>query len=492
VLIAMPASAVKVDPEQGLIDYAGSCQYDPQRWAMFAWQWGEGDLKNNDRPHDWQVEVNETIRQHLSNWETRYQPLQIAVSSGHGIGKSAEMGMLANWAMSTYHMARVMTTANTETQLRTKTSPEIGKWFRSAINAHWFDIGSASIKARDGDNSDSWRTDFTPWSEYNTEAFAGLHNKEKIILLQFDEASKIADKVWETAEGALTDENTVIIWIVFGNPTQSTGRFRECFRKHRKRWVTKKIDSRTVPGTNKEKINQWVEDHGEDSDFVKVRVRGEFPNQSARQFISQELIDGAMGRHLDKSQYEFAPVILTLDPAWDGGDELVFLKRQGLMMEVLRRLEKNDNDVEVANILASLETEHKADAVFIDFGYGTGIKSVGDTMGRNWELVHFAGKSGDPGCLNKRAEMHKLLREWLRQGGSIKANDTMVENLLSIETVPRLDDKLQLLGKKEMKAMGLPSPNDSDAAALSFARPVGKKNQFSEPVVAKDFDPYED
>lgn len=51
----------------------------------------------------------------------------------------------------------------------------------------------------------------SPGSEHNTEAFAGLHNKGKRIVLIFDEASAIADKVWEVAEGALTDEDTEII-----------------------------------------------------------------------------------------------------------------------------------------------------------------------------------------------------------------------------------------------------------------------------------------
>jgi hypothetical protein len=68
--------------------------------------------------------------------------------------------------------------------------------------------------------------------EHNTEAFAGLHNKGKRIILIFDEASAIADKVWEVAEGAMTDEDTEIIWLAFGNPTQNTGRFRECFGKY--------------------------------------------------------------------------------------------------------------------------------------------------------------------------------------------------------------------------------------------------------------------
>ncbi|MEI7000490.1 terminase, partial [Klebsiella pneumoniae] len=89
---------------------------------------------------------------------------------------------------------------------------------------------------------------------HNTEAFAGLHNERKRIIVVFDEASNIADLVWEVAEGALTDEDTEIIWVAFGNPTRNTGRFRECFRKYRHRWKCAQIDSRTVEGTNKQQL----------------------------------------------------------------------------------------------------------------------------------------------------------------------------------------------------------------------------------------------
>ena len=37
--------------------------------------------------------------------------------------------------------------------------------------------------------------DAVTWSEHNTEAFAGLHNKGKRIVIIMDEASNIADKV---------------------------------------------------------------------------------------------------------------------------------------------------------------------------------------------------------------------------------------------------------------------------------------------------------
>lgn len=489
----------RVDPNDEIIRLAASCRFDPKRWSRLGWDWGHGALEKHTGPRAWQDDINQIIADHLSDPETRFQPLQISVASGHGIGKSAEMGMLSNWAMSCWDDARIVTTANTEGQLRTKTAPEIGKWFRMSLTAHWFDVQAMSIKARDPLHGDSWRQDFIPWSEHNTEAFAGLHNESKIILLLFDEASKIHDKVWEVAEGALTDENTVIIWIVFGNPTRNSGRFRECFRRFRHRWVNRQIDSRTVPGTNKAYLQRLVDDHGEDSDLVKVRVRGQFPSQSAMQFISETDADKARHVHLRKEQYSFAPVILGVDPAWTGDDNLEIMLRQGLYSKSLATIARNDNDVEVANLIARLEDEHQADAVFVDAGYGTGIVSAGQVMGRTWRLIWFSGKPVDPGYLNQRAYMWGMGKQWLKAGGAIDPQDEeFYQDIVGPETVPRLDGKIQLESKEDMKERGLPSPNKGDAWALTFAEPVAKKlrpamgsnGQPSPHQAAVDYDPF--
>lgn len=472
-------------------------RFDPQGWAMFAWDWGHGELADADGPREWQAEINAVIQDHLSNPVTRFQPLRIAVGSGHGIGKSSEMGMLSQWALSCFDDARITVTANTDTQLRTKTAPEFGKWFRRAINAHWFDVQSTSIKSRDQKHTETWRLDFTPWSEHNTEAFQGLHNKDRIILLMFDEASKIADSVWEAAEGALTDENTIIIWIVFGNFTRSTGRFRECFRRYRHRWVTRQIDARTVPGTNKALIQQWLEDHGEDSDFFKVRVRGQIPSQSAMQFIGSDDVDNArraMAR-IRAEMISFAPVIIGCDPAWTGDDTLEVMMRQGLASKSLKSIAKNDNDVEIANMLARFEDDLEADAVFVDAGYGTGIVSAGKALGRNWHLVWFSGKPINAGYVNKRAEMWGEMKAWLKSGGAIDPRDEVLyQDLIGLETVPRLDGKILLESKEDMKARGVPSPNRADALALTFAAPVQKRNAVRVPrrqLHRAEYDPLE-
>lgn len=456
------------------IDELVKFQHDPLGYTEAAYPWGEkhGPLEGQAGPRAWQEEELRALGEHVQNAETRHQPYLVAVASGHGIGKSALIGMICQWGLSTMANTRIVITANTEGQLKTKTMPEVTKWFKRAENTALWKTTATAIYSADVDAEKSWRLDATSWSENNTEAFAGLHNQGGRIIMIMDEGSGIVDGVWEVAEGVLTDEDTEIIWIVFGNPTRNTGRFRKCFREHRHLWRNRQIDSRTVEGTNKAALDRMVETYGENSDFVKVRIRGMFPSMSAKQFIGTDDVDAARGRHLKPEQYEWAPKILTCDPAWEGDDELVIGLRQGLYFRILDVIPKNDNDLVIATKLAGYEDEHKADACFIDAGYGTGIYSAGKSWGRRWQLVYFAGESSDPGCLNKRAQMWKEARDWLKAGGAIPPDDVLYQDLIGPETVPRSDGMIQLESKADMKARGLPSPNRADALVLSFAYPV--------------------
>ncbi|MDY4297528.1 MULTISPECIES: terminase [unclassified Xanthomonas] len=484
------------DPEQELIEAVASFQHDPLRYVLYVFPWGEkGTALEGKALRTWQrkflVRVGEKLRAGAAD---AGEVIRMARASGHGIGKSALVAMLIKWAFDTFEDTRGVVTANTDNQLRTKTWAEVSKWHEMSLTKHWATLTATALISSAPGHDKTWRIDAVPWSEGNTEAFAGLHNEGKRLLLIFDEASAIADKVWEVAEGALTDQGTEILWAVFGNATRNTGEFRECFRKHARRWDCEQIDSRTVEGTNLVELQKMVDAHGEDSDRVKVRIRGLFPSMSAKQFISQKDADAAYGRHLRPEQYNWAPKILTLDPAWEGDDELVFGLRQGLMFRVLRTMSKNDNDVLVATILAQLEDEHKADAVFIDAGYGTGVKSVGTTWGRDWRLVWFAAEAGDRGCLNKRAEMWKLTRDWLKDGGAIEEDPQLLAELTAPETVARVDGKIQIESKKDMKKRGQPSPNRADALVLSFAYPVQARQRFPDgtPMASRDQDNYAD
>lgn len=467
---------------------------DPLGWVSYAFGWGKGELVGAFGPDEWQKEFLAGIADKLQEAALTGSGkiIREAAASGHGIGKSALVSWLVLWAITTLPGTKGVVTANTETQLKTKTWSEFAVWFRRCRFAgEMFELTATAVFSKLPAQSRTWRVDQIAWSERNTEAFAGLHNKGRRILLIFDEASAIPDVIWEVSEGALTDEDTQILWCVFGNPTRNTGRFKDCFTgKTAHRWSTRQVDSRTSRFTNKTQIDEWIKDYGLDSDFVKVRVRGIFPAMSARQFISVTDVDAAFGRHLRSEQYGFAPKVLSVDPAWEGDDELVIGLRQGLAFKILRVIAKNDNDIQVANIVANLEDSEHADAVFIDAGYGTGIVSAGRTLGRNWQLVWFSGDSSDAGCLNKRAEMWKLMRDWLKSGGAIPADTDLYNDLIGPETVGRADGKIQLEAKADMKKRGLKSPNRADCLAISFAYPVSAKSRLQRPVfAATEYDP---
>jgi len=178
-----------VNLQSTLIRKLAPYRWDPLGFVERVFPWGTGELINSAGPRRWQRQLLTHIGQHLHSPATRHQPTLNAVSSGHGIGKSALVAMITLWAMCQPDCKAVIT-ANTEVQLRTKTWPELAKWYRLALHKHWFNFGATSITARDPKHERTWRCDMVPWSETNTEAFAGLHNQGNRILLVFDEASE--------------------------------------------------------------------------------------------------------------------------------------------------------------------------------------------------------------------------------------------------------------------------------------------------------------
>lgn len=484
------------DPEAMLAEDMGRFFYDPLGFVLYAFPWGEGDLADFDGPDTWQREFlevwGEAIRGRDFDGFTPVEPYRDATSSGHGIGKSALSSWIILYIMSTRPHSKGVVTANTSEQLRTKTWGELGKWKKRCITGHWFEYnnGKGNMNLYHPEFPESWRVDGQTCREENSEAFAGLHAATSSPWYLFDEASAVPDKIWEVAEGGLTDGEP--FWFVFGNPTRNTGRFRECWRKFRKRWNTRQVDSRTAKMTNKALIDEWISDYGLDSDFVKVRVRGLFPSASELQFVPQHLVDDAMRVTLTPGSVDHAPRIIGVDPAWSGSDEFAIYLRQGLYSKLLGVYEKTDDDVRMASIVARHEDDWSADAVFIDFGFGTGIYSVGSGWGRDWQLVQFGGHSTDPQMLNKRGEMWNSLKKWLSTGGALDDQAT-ADEITAPEYKVRLDGKIVLESKDEMKRRGVPSPNRADALALTFAHPVAPRSvmQARDNATAEtEFDPF--
>jgi len=464
---------------------------DPLGYVLDMFPWGAGELAGSDGPDKWQTkvlqEIGAEVRARGFNGTDAVAPIRITRSSGHDIGKSTVAAWLVNWIKDTREDSQGTVTANTFTQLETKTWAAVRRWAKLAPTAKSWDIGTAAMrhKAR----PESWFVACQSSNEENSEAFAGQHAKTSTSYYVFDEGSAIPDAIYDVAEGGLTDGEPMIF--VFGNPTRNTGRFYEInFGSRRHRWDYGSIDSRDSKISNKQTIAEWIQDYGEDSDFVRVRVRGLAPQQDESQFISKDLVAGAKLRTVTPLDDE--PLVAGFDVSGGGAAWHVLRFRRGLsalpgvfIPSPIRipgsAIDRPALIGRLAQILRDERTSHKVAMMFTDSAFGSPIVERLHTLGfDNIQEVNFGGRSPDVHQENQRAYMWNAMKEWLARG-SIDLNDIKLEiDLTSPGFHMNKSNKLVLESKAEMQKRGAPSPDDGDALALTFAAPVALQSSSSD------------
>lgn len=471
---------------------------DPLGFVIYAYPWGEGELQDFQGPDHWQRQFLQKLGAHVKargfDGKTPVPAIQMAVSSGHGIGKSALVAWLINWIMSTRPYCKGILTANTAPQLESKSWAEVIKWTKRLINADWFEYstGKGSMRLYHKDFKESWRCDAITCREENSESFAGQHAASSTPFYIFDEASAIPNAIWDVAEGGLTDGEPM--WFAFGNPTRNQGRFYDCFHRLKHRWTRAQIDSRRCTLPNKTQIQNWLDDYGEESDFFKVRVRGLFPSAAQNQLIDGQYISAAMntknvrnGQNSADLYDHRAPIIIGVDVARFGSDQTVIAFRHGYDGRIFAPLIIKQQDTmqiaaHIAQILNGTHTHcpHlEVDAVFIDgIGIGAGVvdrlKQLG--FGKIIDVNSAAQALTPKRYSNKRAEMYDRLKDWIKQGGSLPYNPQLYEELSHIHYHFDRQNRLQIQSKDDMKAQGLASPDMADAYALTFAETVPPKD----------------
>lgn len=476
---------------QEVIADLGRFTHDPLGFVLWAFPWGvEGtSLANETGPDEWQREQLKAIGESLK--ADPYQTVQDATASGHGIGKSSQVSWIILWAVMTHEDTRGVVTANTEGQLRTKTWPELSKWYRLLqfeCLREMFVLEATSIHSTEAGHERTWRIDAIPWSAQNTESFAGLHNAGKRVVLLFDEASSIIDAIWDTASGGLTDADTEILWLAYGNPTRNSGRFRDCIvGRFRNQWRHRMIDGRDVKRTNKQQLETWIDTYGEDSDFVRVRVKGQFPRAGSNQFISSEMVQQARKREVMPLLSD--PIIFGVDCARYGDDHSTLAIRQGRDARSREWCRWHDQDsMTLAGDIMIQAQRWRPSAIFVDAGnIGAAVIDRLRQLGlNNVHEVWFGGKGREADwaggvrvrTANKRAEMWSNMRSWLA-GGAIPDCDDLEADLTGPEYGYAPDQvSIQLERKKDMKSRGLPSPDDADALACTFAEFVMPLDEF--------------
>lgn len=438
---------------------------DAIRFVKEIYDWNDGSLKSTC-PDEWQEEVLQLISQPTKD------SLRIAISSGHGIGKTTQLAWIIHWFMSTRVNPQIVVTAGTQSQLITKTWRELAKWQKLAMNGHWFEWTATKYYLKEA--PDTWFASAIPWSANNPEAFAGTH--EKHVLVIYDEASAIDDVIWEVTEGAMTTPGA--IWLAFGNPTKNTGRFRDCFGKFSHRWVTRKIDSRKCKMANNSEIENWIKDYGEDSDFIRVRVRGEFPKRASNQFIPSDQVEACM--NFKAVGYERQPIVLGCDIARFGDDKTVISIRQGRKVYEQAKFVGKDL-MEVANIIVDFIRRYDPVATVVDsVGIGAGVVDRVRQLGYDVHECNVGTKPSDEDLYaNLRIELWDKFRKALRDDFGAPTlelpNDLeLKEGLTGIEYGFLPNGKMFLEKKSDMKKRGLPSPDEADSIVLTYAYDINE------------------
>jgi hypothetical protein len=479
---------------------------DPYAFVLYAFDWGVGDLEKFAGPDEWQTKLLKDVRDKLfllrNDPETENDALFYGVKSGHGVGKSTVTSWLILWLMSTRpHFAGVVT-ANTKEQLTRKTWRELAIWHTRCITHHWFKYNATSF--HHVVHTNTWRFDATPWSEHNSEAFAGMHNGGRGQAMIFDEASGIADKIWEVAEGAMSDPDA--FWLALGNPTKKSGRFYDIWGKFARRWVKFTVDARTAMVANKKRLAELIEDWGIDSDYVRVRVLGEFPQQDVATLIPAAWLDSAIVRSVIGCE-RYRPV-WGLDIARFGDDRTALaVRRQRQLAEPIIFWQGLDTMQVCGRIKAKWDDtpmDDKPSAICIDaIGVGAGVVDRLNEMsaqGHFGETQILGINVSESASINDRFsrlrdELWWRARSWFetltvsmsndvekRQGWIIESNEEeldgwggagrktpIIDELRDIVFSFLPNGKIKLEPKQDTKERLGRSPDGADAFVLTFA-----------------------
>jgi len=453
---------------------------DPLAYVMYTFPWGEGILKDSTGPDKWQAAVLRDLGKQVASGDSP----RIAISAGNGPGKTALLAWIVHWFISTHTFPQITVTAGTQTQLTLRTWRELAKWNNLALNGHWFEHTATKFINRE--HPDLWFAGAVPWSANNPDAFAGMH--ETNVLLIFDEASAIADVIYETASGAMTTKGA--IWIVAGNPTRHEGKFFECFHGQAHRWSCYEVDSREARMADRRQLQEWVDDYGLDSDFVRVHVLGKFPKATTTQLIGFDLVRRAL--EYSSLGWDLQPRTVGCDVARFGLDKTVFTLRQGRKVHWVRKYTELDT-MQIANVASEILDTEYLDAMVVDeTGVGAGVVDRLRQLGYGRKLFPFngSGRPDDPvQFANRRAEVWCLLRDALKEGLSIPRDEDLISDLPINEYRFQRNGSLILTSKDELKKRGIKSPDCGDSLAMTYAvKPVAGRRRVPDVRVTSHVD----
>jgi hypothetical protein len=321
------------------------------------------------------------------------------------------------------------------------------------------------------------------------ENMQGFHEDNMLFIV--DEASGVADPIMEAILGTLSGENNKLL--LCGNPTRTSGTFFDAFNADRSLYQCHTVSSADSPRTNKQNIESLIRKYGEDSNVVRVRVKGEFPNQEDDVFIMLSIIEHCCMLDLPED-VPVKRISFGVDVARYGSDETVIARNVGgnITLPIMFRGQSLMTTVgKIVQLYRKTITDFPTyrGKIYVnidDCGLGGGVTDRLEEVRREEKLnrmvivpVNAAGKVPDEVIgdgKTKACDIYDNLTSYL--WGTVK--DLLIAEELSLQNDNELvaqfscrkykltsRGKILLESKEEMKKRGIDSPDRADAVSLS-------------------------
>lgn len=444
-----------------------------RRWRADPVLWVRQVLKVE--PDAWQVEALQSVA---------VNP-RVGLSACAGPGKSALLAWVGLWWLDTHYDAQAICTSVTRDNLRDGLWKEIASWYGRAPQLQAaLELQGQRLVHRE--RPDTWWMAARGWAKdadatAQATSLGGFHTKHPLFLL--DEIGTLPDAVLVTAERIFTGGEETARLVCAWNPETTTGAAYRISTRDARRWRVVHItgdpdDPRRSPRVNIEWARQQIEDWGRDNDWVRVNVLGQFPLRGADNLLGPDDIVRAQGRDTDPRTLANEASIWGLDPARSpNGDRSVLRERCGIVAfrpHVWRGLDGPELAQRVSHVLN--QSKRQPDYLFVDAG-GVGASVVDHLRLLGWQSilvpVDFAGAPEDVRFHDKNAEMHWRCAEWVRKVGCLPLDCAVLASELTSRTFAyKARGKrtaYAVEAKQDLKDRGLPSPDEADALALTFA-----------------------
>lgn len=245
----------------------------------------------------------------------------VAVSSGHGIGKTTILAILILWYLTTKPYSKVVAIAPTEAQITALLWPEVEKWRQKSPLLKRI-IAWERSRIYNTAYPNSWFAIYrTPQKPENVQ---GFHEDNLIFLC--DEASGIPDEILEVIDALRTKKNNKIV--MMSNPTTTSGFFYEVIKGKREGWKVFFVPvTKAIPDiVSEEYVEHMKKTYGENSAVYKIRVLGIPADASVANLVfKREEVLKAMNREMEPS----SPIAIGCDVARSGANKTSICIRAG-------------------------------------------------------------------------------------------------------------------------------------------------------------------